>query len=478
MGNEGPIKLRNTVIFVGRMKTNLKIQLLIGSCVIIVGTLSLIQYYLVLNTYKLTKEKYYTEVKEEMEKIIDLPSNNLLEEKAQENLKFFARLYVKKEISKKDFMLRLRLSNDSLIHKANQNLLDEIKSKPSLKSIRFKSQYDEILVTFKDKTDTLLSNHDEPFIFLGTSFQTPNTLLISNGNNIIVDNLPSDNQGLSGQPIKLKILRSQYIDVSSWEGEVWKRMAGIYLLAILLIIAVILLFYLVFRAMLRQKKLAEIKTDFANNITHELKTPLSSVNLILRSLERDDVRSNPALTDELLSSLKRQYIKIRQVVDFVLESAMSSDYQVNKEPINIGDYLNDYIRDLKIEAHLFTHRVSAETQVVLANIQVLDKILNNLIENAIKYSPEGTRITLNSHKTADKYVIEILDEGPGIPAEDQPFIFDKFFRVTENNKHSVKGLGLGLYLSKQAANAINANLFLKSKPGHGATFILELKNEQ
>ena len=375
-------------------------------------------------------------------------------------------------------MLRLRLSNDSLIHKANQNLLEEIKSKPSLKSIRFKSQYDEILVTFKDKTDTLLSNHDEPFIFLGTSFQTPNTLLISNGNNIIVDNLPSDNQGLAGQPIKLKILRSQYIDVSSWEGEVWKRMAGIYLLAILLIIAVILLFYLVFRAMLRQKKLAEIKTDFANNITHELKTPLSSVNLILRSLERDDVRSNPALTDELLSSLKRQYIKIRQVVDFVLESAMSSDYQVNKEPINIGDYLNDYIRDLKIEAHLFTHRVSAETQVVLANIQVLDKILNNLIENAIKYSPEGTRITLNSHKTADKYVIEILDEGPGIPAEDQPFIFDKFFRVTENNKHSVKGLGLGLYLSKQAANAINANLFLKSKPGHGATFILELKNEQ
>ncbi len=459
------------------MKANIKIKLLIISCVIIVSTLSLIQYYLVRNTYKLTKEKYYEEVRRDIGKIIGLPLTDLIEEKAQENLKYFARLYVSRQIDKKDFITSVKKRNDSLIHSLSLNLINEIKSNQSLKNVKYKYQYDEIELTYDNRTDTLLSGQDQPVVFLGAPFHTPNTLLISNGNNIIIDN-PSNNDGRNKGAIKLQILRSQYIDVSFWKDEVWKRMTNTYLLAVLLIFAVILLYYLVFSAMLRQKKLAEMKTDFANNITHELKTPLSSVSLILKSLEREEVRSNQKLMNEFLSSLNRQHLKIQQVVDFVLESAMASRYEIKKENIEITQYLKDYMREIRVEKHIFVNHINPEKRFLATNVQILDKILNNLIDNAVKYSPEGSLISLKGYPAGQSYLIEVADEGPGMNAEDQPYIFDKFFRLAQHNKHNVKGLGLGLYLSKQAANVIGAKLFLKSQPGHGSVFILKLKNEQ
>lgn len=350
----------------------------------------------------------------------------------------------------------------------------QIASQPNLKNIRFKSQYDEIKITYGNHLEKILTDSDPPFVFTGPSFNTANTLLISNGSNTLSDEVKIPGNGQNVQLIKLDINRSQYIDISSWKQEVWKRMAWVFILAVLLILAVIILYFIAFNTMIRQKKLADIKTDFANNITHELKTPLSSVNLILKSLEREEVRVNKSRTDELIYFLRRQFNKIQGIVDSVLESAMVTQLEIRKENIDITEYLNEYVKDVWIEAHHFVSHINAAGLVINTNTEVVDKILCNLIENAAKYSPAGSQITMTGFTRGKYYLIEIADQGPGIADEDQPFIFEKFFRVTEHNRHNVKGLGLGLYLSKQAAASLGANLSLKSKIGQGSVFTLEL----
>jgi two-component system phosphate regulon sensor histidine kinase PhoR len=457
------------------MKINLQIKLLISSCVAIIATLSFIQFYLVQNTYKLTKEKYYAEVRREISKITSHPANSRIEEKAQENLKYIARLYADKRIERRDFITSLARRNDSLLRGLVSNLREMIASNPDTRNIHYRSQYDEIVITYAGRTDTLLSTAGRPLQLLGGSFETSSSLMISNGNNIFVDSPDSGATANRDRQIKVQIRRSEYLDVSSWEQEVFKRMAGIYLLAVLLILAVIILFYLVFSAMIRQKKLAGIKTDFANNITHELKTPLTSVGLILKSLDRPEVQEDKQKTTELLATLKRQHEKIQQTVDFVLESAMEAHPEIHKQAIDIVAYLHGYLQDLRIVNHVLKSDILPPARTVITNTQLLDKILNNLVENAVKYSPEESVITLKGYPAGDRYLIEVADQGPGIASDYQSNLFDKFFRIPENNKHTVKGLGLGLYLSKQAAIAMGGNLSLKSASGAGCVFTLELK---
>jgi two-component system phosphate regulon sensor histidine kinase PhoR len=458
---------------ISKIKKNYKIKLLVLFCVIIVSVLILIQYYLVRNTYNLTKDKYYGEVTRGINRIINQSLHSDIEAKTQENLRSLARLYVAGQLSREEFLRALRQKNDPVINKQGYELQQQIESQPNLKNIRFKSQYDEIKITYGNHSEKILTGSDPPFVFTGPSFNTANTLIISSGSNTLSDEVKIPHNGQNVQ-LKLEINRSQYIDISSWKQEVWKRMAWVFIMAVLLILAVIILYYIAFNTMIRQKKLADIKTDFANNITHELKTPLSSVNLILKTLEREEVRVNKIRMDELIYFLKRQFNKIQGIVDSVLESAMVTQLEIRKENIDITEYLNKYVKDVWIETHHFVSHIDTAALVINTNTEVVDKILGNLIENAAKYSPAGSQITLTGYSRGKYYLVEITDQGPGIADEDHPFIFDKFFRVTEHNRHNVKGLGLGLYLSKQAATSIGSNLYLKSKTGHGSVFTLEL----
>jgi two-component system phosphate regulon sensor histidine kinase PhoR len=458
---------------ISKIKKNYKIKLLVLFCVIIVSVLILIQYYLVRNTYNLTKDKYYGEVTRGINRIINQSLHSDIEAKTQENLRSLARLYVAGQLSREEFLRALRQKNDPVINKQGYELQQQIESQPNLKNIRFKSQYDEIKITYGNHSEKILTGSDPPFVFTGPSFNTANTLIISSGSNTLSDEVKIPHNGQNVQ-LKLEINRSQYIDISSWKQEVWKRMAWVFIMAVLLILAVIILYYIAFNTMIRQKKLADIKTDFANNITHELKTPLSSVNLILKTLEREEVRVNKIRMDELIYFLKRQFNKIQGIVDSVLESAMVTQLEIRKENIDITEYLNKYVKDVWIETHHFVSHIDTAALVINTNTEVVDKILGNLIENAAKYSPAGSQITLTGYSRGKYYLVEITDQGPGIADEDHPFIFDKFFRVTEHNRHNVKGLGLGLYLSKQAAASIGSNLYLKSKTGHGSVFTLEL----
>lgn len=445
------------------MNKNHTTRALLIACIIIVFTLSFIQFYLVRNTYRLTRDHFYTEVKEEILRVTNSPVMISVQEQIRAELRQTVIQYVTNPMSKPGFIKLLKSNTRESGHKFNIYLKKMLDKKPNLEGIVYKSQFDEIIFEINGKSDTLLIAPAKPIVFSGDDFHTAHTIILN-----------KDVTLSTGEDLRIIIRQSNFMDISKRENEVIKRMSGVLFLAIGLIIAVIILLYLVFSAMIRQKKLAEIKTDFANNITHELKTPLSSVSIILKSILLKEVQEKPALLNDLLQSLNRQHGKIRQLVDSVLDSAMVTAVKVEQKELEITSFLQEYADDLAIANQELIAEIETTPQMLLTNAATLEKILNILVDNAAKYSEESESIYLTAFQTQTHYQIEITDKGSGIPIQYQQYIFDKFYRIPEQNKHTVKGLGLGLYLAKQAALQLSAELTVSSKPGKGSTFIISL----
>lgn len=446
-----------------------------AASIIIVLVLSFIQYYLIRNTFELTKEKYHGEVKRKINDIIASPGFNSMLIQEQENLKQIILLSNDKHLDKQQITNKIKEDNPSLRKELDLYLFNNIKKNKDLKNVKYRMEYEEIIVESEGKMDTILTSRNQPLIVFGSIFHTPNTLLLNRNETFSVVNTKYINEK-NNRTLKLKLIirSSNYIDVSEWEKTVFNRMFGTFILGTILILAVIIVFYIVFRTMINQKKIADMKSDFANNITHELKTPLSSVSLILKSMDRADVRQNETLMDELLKSLHRQHGKIQGIVDNVLENAMLNEITVHLEKTEITDFLKLYLADLKLQAHYLHIDLTPNNPLLLTNTLLLEKILNVLIENAQKYSNPETKIHLNTYIDNSSYYIEIQDEGIGIPIEYQSYVFEKFYRIPKQNIHATKGLGLGLYLASQAANRINAKLYIDNKTESGSKFVIQL----
>jgi two-component system phosphate regulon sensor histidine kinase PhoR len=445
------------------MNKNHTTRALLIACILIVFTLSFIQFYLVRNTYRLTRDHFYTEVKEEILRVTNTPAMIFVEEQIRAELRQTVIQYVTNPMSKPGFIKLLKSNTKESGHQFNRYLKKMLDKKPNLEGIVYKSQFDEIIFEINGKSDTLLIAPAKPVVFSGDDFHTAHTIILNR-----------DVTLSTGEDLRIIIRQSNFMDISRRENEVIKRMSGVLFLAIGLIVAVTILLYLVFSAMIRQKKLAEIKTDFANNITHELKTPLSSVSIILKSILLKEVQAKPALLNDLLQSLNRQHGKIRKLVDSVLDSAMVTAIKVEQKELEITSFLQEYAGDLAMANHELIAKIETIPRTLLTNAATLEKILNILVDNAAKYSEEGVSIYLTAFQTQTHYQIEITDQGAGIPIQYQQHIFDKFYRIPEQNKHTVKGLGLGLYLAKQATFQLSAELTVSSKPGKGSTFIISL----
>lgn len=438
--------------------------------------LSYIQYALIRNTFELTKDKYHAEVRKRIKDILGLPEIDSLKNKAQENLKRTAYLFQGKNVNKQEIVSEIKRSNAELFKQFNYLFSQNIKKYAELNNVKYKSQYEEIISESNGKSDTLLSAKDRPITVFGVAFDKSNTLLLNNNEltSVISKDYETDRKQSNQENLKLIVRSSNYINVSDWETAVFNRMLGTFALGAGLIIAVISLLYMVFRTMISQKKIADMKTDFANNITHELKTPLSSVSLILKSIGRSEVRADAVLMDDLLNSLNRQHLKIQHIVDSVLESSMLTEIAVPMQKVDITAFIKQYVKDLKLPSHPLTINIVAGQHRLLTNPDLIEKILNVLIENAQKYSDPDKAIKLETSVTDSFFLITIKDNGPGIPEEYQNYVFDKFYRLPDQNQHNTKGLGIGLFLAKQAAGRIGAKLILKSRPGEGSQFIIKL----
>lgn len=201
---------------------------------------------------------------------------------------------------------------------------------------------------------------------------------------------------------------------------------------------------------LKQKKLSEIKTDFVNNMTHEFKTPISTISLSCDVLMRDDITKNPERLKHYATIISEENKRLKSQVESVLQVSQIESHKIalNYSEVNMHALIENIAKNIKprldkqnghIQLHLY-----AQKHIVLGDEVHLTNILYNLLDNAIKYCdkiPEISITTVNKHKGIE---IAVKDNGKGIETSSHSMIFEKFFRVPSGNIHDVKGFGLGL----------------------------------
>lgn len=449
------------------MKQQNQVKLLIITCFLILGGLISIQYYLIRNTYQLTSETYVNDVKKEIAPVVEAPEMDSLEDRFLTRIKLICLKRANDSITFAQFNKEIRFVADS-VSKASQLFIEsQMRDYPILKEIKFRAQLELILFETNGVYDTLLRLTDPPIVYLGQNF-TGKPFNFTKG--ISHSSVETD----SNEAVKYfyKHHQDSDFDISNFQQKVWKKMTWMLVAAISLILAVIVLFFWMYRSLIKQKKIAEVKTDFANNITHELKTPMASLALIIKSLKNEEINQNPEKRMELIQSLERQNKRIQNITDRVLESSMNYQNELKKE--NIVQFLNEISSDFKSETHVFKTDIKPEEFYVKTDLSQLERVIQNILENAQKYSPRNSEILLKSYQQNSEYIVEIQDQGKGIPANEHKKIFEKFHRVSEGNQHNTKGLGLGLFLSKQIMESLGGTISVNSKFNEGSTFTLKI----
>lgn len=259
----------------------------------------------------------------------------------------------------------------------------------------------------------------------------------------------------------------------------------------ILIVVIMACFYLAVTTILRQKKLSDIKNDFINNMTHEFKTPISTIALAAEMAQENSTSfmDSPkgSRLDRYLGIIREENKRLGTHVEKVLQMALLDKGHVKLKitETNIHDLVGAALNGQSVQIEQKEGEVDlnfdAEDDVVAADEVHISNILNNLIDNAIKYSPEKLYLNISTQNENGGIAISITDRGIGMSREQQQRVFDTFYRVPTGNVHDVKGFGLGLSYVKKMVEAHEGTVRLLSKPGEGSTFTIWLpvrKEEQ
>ena len=276
-----------------------------------------------------------------------------------------------------------------------------------------------------------------------------------------------------------KLSFEYFIDFSDKQKMLLKETSFSFTLSILSILVVIIIFIVTYRNLREEKRLSDLKTDFINNMTHELKTPLSTITVAGKTLEMEQVRKNEDKIVETAKLIGKQSIHLNQLINMILEISMweRTQFELDKKAVDIEEVLNDILDSFSSGCG---NCASIERKYNFSGVRVdLDAVyfttmINNLLSNAVKYSERDPEIRIEGFHTEEGITLSIADNGIGISKTDQKHVFDKFYRASTGNIHKFKGLGLGLYYVKRIAQAHGGDASVSSKPGRGSTFTITL----
>ncbi len=246
--------------------------------------------------------------------------------------------------------------------------------------------------------------------------------------------------------------------------------------SVLLIATILFCFVFSLQTIRKQKKLSEIKNDFINNMTHEFKTPISTVSLATEALQDPDISSHNDFRQRYLKIISEENNRLGMQVEKVLQIATldKKDFKLKLDKVNVHEVLQQALANIDLQVQkrggVLDTNLAAAASVVVADKLHLSNILYNLLDNANKYSPEAPHITVNTKSTKTGIVINIVDRGIGISREAVSRIFDKFYRVPTGNLHDVKGFGLGLAYVKMMVEAHGGLIKVQSEPRRGSNF--------
>lgn len=458
-----------------------KINLLIITSILGLIALSIIQGYLIKNTYKLKKEAFITETRRSISQIDD--TSEALDSLSDIWKDIFLNTITDYKINtatKNDVLESLQLVIDSINETYKDEYQKELVKNNIPYGIKFHKKIKAIVLLDSIRNDTIFDvEKNTKNIILGDSIADENVIGVST---TIWETDHTSSRVIDGETkdivFYLLFQTRDEMDIAGWKKIVFKRMLGLLILSLIIFSIVIGLLYYSIKSLITQKKIADIKTDFVNNITHELKTPLATLTLATKMLKKDEVKKQSQFLDNTINTIERQNKRLQKLIDQVLSNSLGyHDILLNKELVVIHEYINTVLDDfelsIKSENVVLNRTFSGEKKHISMDKFYMTTALLNILENAVKYGGENVIIDFNTDsKTLLK--ISIKDNGLGISDKDQKLIFDKFFRAGNKEIHNVKGLGLGLYYTNQIIKAHNGTIKLESKEGSGTTFILNI----
>lgn len=272
-----------------------------------------------------------------------------------------------------------------------------------------------------------------------------------------------------------------YVTFPERENFIYKNLIGLFTVSTVLVILVGGIFYYSANSLISERRLAKVKNDFINNMTHELKTPVSSISLALEVIRDKDVVKTEEKINRYLGIIGEENQRLASQIDKVLQMARLEQEQValSYEELDLHELLDHVIANMEVQltrpgVHFSLAPEATETRVTGDRVH-LTNIFYNLLDNALKYSKETVHLNVQTSNPGDHRIrIDIADNGIGIPPAEAGRVFDKFYRVPTGDVHDVKGFGLGLSYVKNMVEMHKGSVHLKSARGEGSVFTIYL----
>jgi two-component system phosphate regulon sensor histidine kinase PhoR len=258
--------------------------------------------------------------------------------------------------------------------------------------------------------------------------------------------------------------------------SLWLTMA----VSILLVLVIIAAFsYSVF-TIIRQRKLSELKNDFINNMTHEFKTPISTISLACQALSDKDIPRSNEMYNDYIKIIGDENYRLGEMAEKILQTAIleKGNLHLRPEAIDMHSLISDAIHKIAIQIEIrdgvISKSLKAEHPLIKADKVHLSNVIFNLLDNANKYSPRKPQILVSTADGENGIYISISDKGMGISKANLKRVFEKLYRVPTGDVHNVKGFGLGLSYVKFIVEKHGGNIIVESEPGKGSTFTMFL----
>ncbi|HLN52302.1 MAG TPA: HAMP domain-containing sensor histidine kinase [Lentimicrobium sp.] len=254
------------------------------------------------------------------------------------------------------------------------------------------------------------------------------------------------------------------------------QMSGMLTISGALMLVIILSFMFVIITIFRQKKLSQMKNDFINNMTHEFKTPISTVSLACEVLNDPSVPKDDDFVKSYINIIGEENKRLGVMAEKILQTAILEKGQLNlrKEKIDIHNIIEDVAHKIAIQVEIRDGSIQTDLKatepIIIADKVHITNVINNLLDNANKYSPRKPIINITTQDQNDGILISITDNGIGINKANLKKIFEKLYRVPTGDVHDVKGFGLGLSYVKFIVEKHGGKVTVESEPGKGSTF--------
>ena len=268
--------------------------------------------------------------------------------------------------------------------------------------------------------------------------------------------------------------------VPNFKAIVFKQMKWMIIGSVFFTLMIISAFTVTVYALLRQKKLSEIKNDFINNMTHEFKTPLATISLAVDALRNNKVIEDRTRMEYFSGIIKEENKRMNKHVETILQAALMDrqEIQLNKTPVHVHDLIREVISNYTLQLQEIDGRIeldlNASYDLINGDEVHFRNLISNLVDNAVKYSKEKLLLRISSSNSGKNLVMKFEDNGIGMSKETVRRIFEKFYRAHTGNLHNVKGFGLGLSYVKTIIDAHDGKIKVESSPGKGSLFTLEI----